>query len=66
MYLVGMAQDPTIKLHYYSHFNPLYSYFTYCFNACMYNLMGSHYITIYYVACNQLVIALVDLRMVIY
>ena len=32
----------------------------------MYNLMGSHYVTIYYVACNQLARALVDLRMVIY
>ena len=32
----------------------------------MYNLMGSHYVTLYYVACNQLAIALVDLRMVIY
>ena len=53
-----------MKLHYYSNFNPLY--FTYCFNAYMYNLMGSHYVTIYYVACNQLAIALVDLRMVIY
>ena len=32
----------------------------------MYNLMGSHYVTMYYVACNQLARALVDLRMVIY
>ena len=59
-----LTQDPTIKLHYHSHFNPLY--FTYCFNAYMYNLLGSHYVTVYYFACNQLAIALVDLRMVIY
>ena len=32
----------------------------------MYNFMGSHYVTIYYVACNQLAMTLVDLRMVIY
>ena len=41
-------------------------YFIHCFNLYMYNLMGSHYVTIYYVACNQLTRALVDLRMVIY
>ena len=49
---------------YINYFN--LSQFTHWFYDGMYNLMGSHYVTIYYVACNRLATALVDLRMVIY